>query len=166
MMSILDILVAGIGGLGAIFSILLVLLIPVYIIGMAVLQYFLTIKFDDKKIIIFIIFAILNFPGCVVCAMVYSLMYMHKQKKSRDEIFAKLTTAPNDSIVDEYIAHLNKFGCEDTPNAWHQVRGVWYACNNSSNITTDKKKELLTLLLLKGLYLNNEEKKIVDNYAK
>jgi len=147
-------------------SVLLVLLIPIYIIGMAVLQYFLAVKYDDKKIIIFVVFLILNFPGCIVCAIIYSLIYQHKLNKSREEIFAKLTTSPDDTVVDEYIVHLNKYACEDTPNAWHQVRGVWYACNNSANVTTEKKKELLTLLLLKGLYVTDKEKQIIDNYSK
>lgn len=169
-MGMADIGVSAVIGAGtlitSILSLAALLLIPIYVIGMAILQYFLLVKFDSKKIIIFIVFAFLNFFGCIVCAIVYTLVYQHKLNKSRTEIFDKLTSSPSDSVVDEYIAHLNKFGCEDNPNAWHQVRGVWYACNNSKNVTTAKKQELLTLLLLKGLYLTNDEKKIIDNYGK
>lgn len=156
----------GISGIGTLLGGALLLLIPIYIIGMAVLQYYLAVKYDDKKIIILIVFAFLNFPGCIVCAIVYSLVYQHKLNNQKSAIFAKLTSNPDDSVVDEYIAHLNKFACEDTPNAWHQVRGVWYAVNNSANVTTAKKQELLTILLVKGLFLTDKEKQIIDNYGR
>lgn len=87
MMSILDILVAGIGGLGAIFSILLVLLIPVYIIGMAVLQYFLMKKFEDKKLVITIIFAVFNLLGCAV------VLLIDKIKNDKKKAAAESTSA-------------------------------------------------------------------------
>ncbi len=169
-MGMADIGASAVIGAGTLITSLLsmavLLLIPIYVIGMGILQYILAVKFDDKKIIILIVFLFLNFPGAIVSAAVYSMMYQHKYNKASSEIVAKLTSEPSDSVVDEYIAHINRFGCEDKPNAWHQVRGVWYACNNSNNVTTEKKKELLTLLLLKGLYLNNDEKKIIDNYGK
>jgi biotin transporter BioY len=42
----------------------------VYVIGMAVLQYFLMKKFEDKKLVITIIFAVLNLLGCAVVLLI------------------------------------------------------------------------------------------------
>ena len=97
-------------------------------------------------------------PFAVIIAMI---MASNKLNKEREKIYSSLTHSPNNSNVDMLIKFLEKYGCTDTPNAWHQLRGVWYACNRSSNISPDKKEELLTYLLLKGLYLNNEERKII-----
>ena len=71
---------------------------------------------------------------------------------------SSLRNNPNNSNVTMLIDYIEKHGCTNTPNEWHRLRGVWYACNESSNISTDKKQELKKFLMLKGLYLNNEEK--------
>jgi len=61
-------------GMGAFVAIGVVALIAiamiVYVIGMAVLQYFLMKKFEDKKLVITIIFAVLNLLGCAVVLLI------------------------------------------------------------------------------------------------
>ena len=102
-------------------------------------------------------------PLAVIIAM---FLASNTFAKERENIYRLLIHTPNNANVDMLINHLEKHGCPDSPNAWHRLRGVWYACNQSSYITTNKKQELQTFLMLKGLYLNNEERKIIDNYTK
>lgn len=59
----------------------------VYVIGMAVLQYFLMKKFEDKKLVITIIFAVLNLLGCAV------VLLIDKIKNDKKKAAAESTSA-------------------------------------------------------------------------
>lgn len=87
-------------------------------------------------------------------------------EKVKNELFPKMTNNPTDTEVDAFIAFINKYGTDDRPNSWHQIRGIWYACNHSPRITTQKKEQLKTFLLVKGLYLQKDEAVVIDNYGK
>lgn len=116
-----------------------------------------------KKSVLYIGLFFIVAPFAVIIA---SFIASVKINRDKEKIYASLTKNPNNANVDMLINFIEKNGCVNTPNAWHQLRGVWYACNHSSNITSDKKQELQTYLMLKGLYLSNEEKRIVNNYGK
>ena len=109
----------------------------------------------------YVLFCVATF-GVIVAFICASAKF----NKERDSIYSALTRSPDNENVDALIDFLERNGCENSPNAWHKLRGVWFACNQSSNITTDKKQELQTYLMLKGLYLNNEERRIIKNYSK
>lgn len=59
----------------------------VYVIGMAVLQYFLMKKFEDKKLVITIIFAVFNLLGCAV------VLLIDKIKNDKKKAAAESTSA-------------------------------------------------------------------------
>ena len=112
------------------------------------------------KIPVYVILLFFITPLAIIISLV---IFSAKVNKEREDIYDSLTHSPNNENVDCLISFIDKYGCTNTPNAWHRLRGVWYACNKSSNITSDKKEQLLTYLLLKGLYLSNQERKIINN---
>ncbi|MBE7059413.1 MAG: hypothetical protein E7389_01160 [Ruminococcaceae bacterium] len=114
-----------------------------------------------KSGLCFILFFLIAPIGTIIAAISKSDI-----RKQRDVTYNAIISNPSDQTVDDLIAYLQQHGCIDTPNAWHQLRGIWYAVNKSSNISTPKKDELQTFLMLKGLYLNSEERKIIDNCGK
>ncbi len=83
-----------------------------------------------------------------------------KSNKMREEAYNSMIADPSDRRVDELIEFLNRYKCPNDPNSWHRLRGVWYACNQSDNISVAKKEELKTFLLMQGLYLNRDEAQI------
>lgn len=137
-------------------------LILVWFIAMGILFYKLMFKYPRKAGMFFFLFFFLSPIGTIV-AWIYAGV---KENKDRDKLYGTLIKNPNNENVDKLIAYIEQYKCADNPNAWHQLRGVWYACNQSPNITTNKKQELQTFLMVKGLYLSKEEKQIIDNYAK
>ncbi len=78
-------------GMGAFVAIgavaLIAIAMVVYVIGMAVLQYFLMKKFEDKKLVITIIFAVLNLLGCAV------VLLIDKIKSDKKKTAAESTSA-------------------------------------------------------------------------
>ena len=116
----------------------------------------------EKSGLYFILFFLIAPFGTIVAAISNG----SKISKQRDVTYNAIISNPSDQTVDDLIAYLQQHGCIDTPNSWHQLRGIWYAVNKSSNISTAKKDELQTFLMLKGLYLNSEERKIIDNCIK
>ena len=133
----------------------------VWNIAIGILSYKLMFKYPDKAVFCFAFFFFA--PIGFIVSLAYAGV---KEKKDRDNIYGVLIKKHNNENVDKLIAYIEKYKCADNPNAWHQLRGVWHACNQSSNITTNKKQELQSFLMLKGLYLNNEERKIISNYVK
>ena len=115
---------------------------------------------------VFLLYAVLFFYlnpfGIIVAVMLLNNKFL----KMRDTVYNNAINNSCDASVDELITYLNKYRCEDRPNAWHQLRGVWFAINESPNVSTEKKRQLKTLLLTKGLYLHKEEGQIIDNYLK
>ncbi len=83
--------------------------------------------------------------------------------KDKDKLFSKITASPSDQTADELIAHIQKYGCTNEPNAWNKLRSVWIALNESPNVSTEKKKQLKQFLMLQGLTMHYQDSKIIDN---
>lgn len=83
--------------------------------------------------------------------------------KDKDKLFSKITASPSDQTADELIAHIQKYGCTNEPNAWNKLRSVWITINESPNVSTEKKKQLKQFLMLQGLTMHYQDSKIIDN---
>ena len=47
---------------------------------------------------------------------------MSQIEKEKDEIYAKIVAAPSDKTADELIELIQKYGCDNEPNAWNKLR--------------------------------------------
>ena len=96
----------------------------------------------------------------------YIVGYRKFAKKRDNEyksVISGLETAPNESLIDRYIAYGEKYGIEQT---WDKLRGVWVIVNECPKITTDKKLEFRNYLMARGLRLLGNDKNIIDNFSK
>ena len=84
-------------------------------------------------------------------------------KKEKDKVYAKITAAPSNQTADELIELIQKYGCDNEPNAWNKLRSVWITINESPNVSTEKKKQLKQFLMLQGLTMHYQDSKIIDN---
>lgn len=84
-------------------------------------------------------------------------------KKEKDKVYAKITAAPSDQAADELIELIQKYGCDNEPNAWNKLRSVWITINESPNVSTEKKKQLKQFLMLQGLTMHYHDAQIIDN---
>lgn len=84
-------------------------------------------------------------------------------RKERDALYSKITVSPSNQAADELIANIQKYGCENNPNAWNKLRSVWITLNESSNVSTEKKKQLKQFLMLQGLTMHYKDAQIIDN---
>ena len=119
-----------------------------------------TIMNNPKKVywcFILFFFAPLGVIGAFVGASI-------KESKNRQTLYETLRKEPSDDKVDEFIQYIEKFNTTNTPEAWQHLRTVWLRVNESPNVTTDKKRELIEFLKVKGLYINNEEARVFNNY--
>lgn len=152
--------------LAAIFSLIMLLglfalLLAVWII-VPVIFYRLSMKKPERTVLYMFLFFFLSPFGIIIA----TILLGNKFNKMKQEVYDNTRINPSDKSVDDLIAFLERYGCTDTPNAWHQLRGIWYACNQSNKITTGKKNELKTFLLTKGLYLNRDEGNVIDNFGR
>ena len=119
-----------------------------------------TIIENPKKIYwCFILFFVA--PLGVIGALISSSA---KESKNRQALYETLRREPDNAKVDEFIQYIEKFNSANTPEAWQNLRTVWLRVNESPNVTTDKKRELIEFLKVKGLYIHNEEARVIDNY--
>ena len=139
-------------GLGIVWLIFAVL----WMVGIPVLHNKLCWKVPNLFPLFTILMFFLNPIGIVISIILIS----SKSNKMREAAYNNIISDPSDRRVDELIEFLNKYKCPNDPNSWHRLRGVWYACNQSSNISVAKKEELKTFLLMQGLYLNRDEAQI------
>lgn len=84
-------------------------------------------------------------------------------RKEKDALYSKITVSPSNQAADELIANIQKYGCENNPNAWNKLRSVWITLNESSNVSTEKKKQLKQFLMLQGLTMHYKDAQIIDN---
>ncbi len=110
-------------------------------------------------IAVFIVTGLIYFVGAFALAGANAQI-----AKEKDKLFAKIIASPSDFAADELIAHIQKYGCTNHPNAWNKLRSVWITLNESSNVSTEKKKQLKQFLMLQGLTMHYQDAKIIDNY--
>ena len=110
------------------------------------------------------ILALFIFTGLIYFLGVFAYSGAKAQMaKDKDKLFAEITAAPSDKGADKLIANIQQFGCENEPNAWNKLRGVWITINESPNVSTEKKKQLKQFLMLQGLRMHYQDSKIIDN---
>ena len=83
--------------------------------------------------------------------------------RDKDKVYAKITAAPSDQAADELIELIQKYGCDNEPNAWNKLRSVWITINESPNVSTEKKKQLKQFLMLQELTMHYQDAQIIDN---
>ena len=133
-----------------------------YVFFFFVLKHVLMLLLSKKQMVI---------AGIIMCAtaVVYGLGIFAafgavvQIRKEKDKAYKKITVLPSDSAADELIATIKKYGCENKPNEWNKLRGVWITINESPNVSTEKKKQLKQFLMLQGLTMHYQDSKIIDN---
>lgn len=110
------------------------------------------------------VYAVFFLTGLILFVGFFALAGAKAQiAKENDELFSKITISPSDGAADELIDHIQKYGCENHPNAWNKLRSVWITINESPNVSTEKKKQLKQFLMLQGLTMHYQDAKIIDN---
>lgn len=114
------------------------------------------------------LFSIALFFGIPIVIMVvvwkkYSIKW-NKRVAERKTVYDNATNTPSDFTVDNLIAYTEREGCWNEPQYWNQLRGVWFAVNESPNVSTAKKTELRNFLMTKGLRLVGNDKNVIDNF--
>lgn len=110
------------------------------------------------------VFAVFFLTGLIYFIGFFALVGAQAQmRKEKDALYSKITVSPSNQTADELIANIQKFGCENTPNAWNKLRSVWVTLNESSNVSTEKKKQLKQFLMLQGLTMHYKDAQIIDN---
>ena len=79
-------------------------------------------------------------------------------------VWKKIMVAPNETLVNQFMEMVKKYGLPNHPKAWNQVRGVWFVVNDCPNISTAKKTEFRNFLMSVGLRLVGNDKNVTDNY--
>lgn len=112
-----------------------------------------------------ILITILTFPVLFIGPIAYISVSV-KLSKERALLYSEIAAMPSDKRVDELIAYINKYGCVNDPQSWNQLRAVWFAINDSSNVTTEKKNEVKSFLMLRGLAIHHNDAKVKNNYRR
>ena len=95
------------------------------------------------------------------------ILIVRKNKNIENEystFYNRIASNPSDAAADELIAFHTKRICINEPMYWNKLRAVWFAFNESSNVTTAKKTQLKNFLMLKGLNMHHNDAQIIDNY--
>ena len=90
--------------------------------------------------------------------------YDKKHKKLRATTYSEATKKPTVQSIDNLIDYIECYGCQNEPQYWKQLRGVWFAVNESSQVPSAKKRELRDFLTTNGLRLVGNDKNVIDNY--
>ena len=81
-----------------------------------------------------------------------------------EAVWKKIMVAPTETLANEFMEMVKKYGLPNHPRAWNQVRGVWFVVNDCPNISTAKKTEFRNFLMSVGLRLVGNDKNVIDNY--
>ena len=136
--------------------------------------YKLACKFIEKNPIAAMVisgFGIFLFPiGIFVPIKVWSKIAKYAAQKTREAyaIMSELAQAPTDEKVDAFMARVDNEGgtITNNPDNWNAFRNLWFAVNESPNVTTSKKNLFCMWLRTKGLILSEKQAKIKDNFGK
>lgn len=114
------------------------------------------------------LFFVLGFfvPFILLQTIVAAVKYGKKWEKSRESMYNIASNQPTTENIGKLIDFIETYGCENRPECWNMLRGVWFSINENSTVPTDKKTELRNYLMSKGLRLVGNERNIIDNYAK
>ena len=88
-------------------------------------------------------------------------------KKVRNEfmpVWENIKISPSEELADQLMDVINKYGINNQPKIWNELRGIWFVVNECPEISTAKKSELRNFLMTKGLRLDGRDKDIIDNY--
>ena len=99
----------------------------------------------------FIIFAIL-------------ILKIKKKQEKYYSMYQMIAANPTNETVDILIDFHTKNQCINEPNCWNRLRAVWFAINESPNVSTAKKEAVKKFLMLKGLTMHHKDTIITDNY--
>lgn len=143
----------------------IVILILLWLLALF-LQYKLFLTIKKYKYIELYIFV--SFLLTVVCffgsGLIALFLYRFKFEKIRKKTFDYIIKNTDSNAPDTLMKYINSYGIFNEPESWNQLRGVWFAINESSNITSSKKRELRDFLTTKGLRLVGNDKNVIDNY--
>lgn len=151
---------------------------PLLALGIVVVVNVLAVKFFKRKFIKrprsfplgWLFLSLLS--GCVIPSGVipaFIIAYRKVVKKAGNEfnsVWEEIKVSPTETLVNQLMENIKKYDLPNNPQAWNQVRGVWFIVNDSPNISTAKKTELRNFLMTKGLRLVGNDKNIIDNYGK
>ncbi len=146
------------------------LLASIILIGIVVGFFFIVrsvlwfcVKRDLK--VLGLIITLATFPILFVGPIAYISVSI-KLGKERGKLYNEVAAMPSDDRVDDLITYINKHGCVNDPQSWNQLRAVWFAINESPNVTTQKKNEVKSFLMLRGLAMHHNDAKVIDNYGR
>ena len=122
-------------------------------------------KKGKGKIQAYLFFTVFTFWFCFT-GMIAQIIVYNKFEKKKTKLFKEVSAIPSDSNVDKLIDFLDHSIFDDKPNNWNQLRAVWFAVNESPDVTTTKKKQLKQFLMLQGLTIHRQDAEIIDNYGK
>ena len=106
---------------------------------------------------------ILSLPFII---FVILILKIKKKKEKYYSMYQMIAANPTNETVDMLIDFHTKNKCIDEPNCWNRLRAVWFAINESPNVTTAKKEQVKKFLMLNGLTMHHKDTIIIDNYAK
>ena len=108
--------------------------------------------------------------GIFVPVNVWSKLAKYASKKTQEQyaIMSGLAKAPTDEKVDAFMELVDSEGGQigNNPDNWNSFRNLWFAVNESPNVTTQKKNLFCMWLCNKGLILSERQARIKDNYGK
>jgi len=136
--------------------------------------YKLACRFIEKnpfKALMIASFGIFLFPiGIFVPVKVWSKLAKYASKKTQEQyaIMSGLAKAPTDEKVDAFMELVDSEGGQigNNPDNWNSFRNLWFAVNESPNVTTQKKNLFCMWLCNKGLILSAKQAQIKDNFGK
>lgn len=136
--------------------------------------YKLACRFIEKNPIVALVisaFAIFLFPiGIFVPVKVWIKIAKYTGKKTQEQyaIMSGLAKAPTDEKVDAFMELVDSEGGQigNNPDNWNSFRNLWFAVNESPNVTTQKKNLFCMWLCNKGLILSAKQAQIKDNFGK
>lgn len=136
-------------------------------IAAVILQYqlFMKVLTHQRKVQIYVLITWITLFLGFTSALAYAVYGVSGFPKKRQKVFSEISTNPNNNSADGLIDYINTYGLINEPEAWNQLRAVWFAINESPNVSTEKKKEIIQFLRLKGLTMHYKEAEVIDNYG-
>ena len=109
------------------------------------------------------------FPvGVIIPFKVFGKIAKFASQKTQEQyaIMSELAIAPTDEKVDAFMARVDSEGgmLANNPDNWNSFRNLWFAVNESPDVTTQKKNLFCMWLSNKGLILSSKQARIIDNY--
>ncbi len=142
----------------------LILIIVIYLLAIYLqyklfnTKYFKNIENNNSLLLLLLMFVTF---GATIFA--WNKAYKKREQK-RVEMFNQATLTPSNENVNNLIDYINEYGLENKPQEWNKLRGVWFAINESPNVSTQIKKQLRDFLTTKGLRITGKDKEVINNH--